>query len=76
MNNTNCIMHLKSDVDNILYDVILGVKRNKSLQSHSAKLLTYKSKKLCKKKWRKQRNIQSVFLLSIHTLSKKSEQVA
>lgn len=48
--NTICIMHLKSDVDNVLYDTVLGWKRNKSLHSHSAKLPTYKNKKLCKKK--------------------------
>lgn len=51
--NTICIMHLKSDVKNVVYDKVLGGKRNKSLYSHSAKLLTYKNKKLCKKKWRK-----------------------
>lgn len=42
-------MHSKSDANNVLCDLVLGEKRNKSLHSHSAKLPTYKNEKLCKK---------------------------
>lgn len=68
-------MHLLSDVDNVLCDTVLGGKISESLHSHSAELPTYKNKKLCQKEVEKE-NIQSVFLLRIHSLSKKSEQVA
>lgn len=61
MKNTICIVHLKSDVDNVLYDMVLGGRRKKSLPFHNVKLPTHKNKKPCPK---------------IHRLSKKSEQVA
>lgn len=73
--NAICIMHLLSDVDNVLCDTVLGGKINESLHFHSAKLPTYKNKKLCQKEVEKEK-IQYVFLLRIHSLSKKSEQVA